>query len=404
MNKKRIIYVATIILAILYIFFGNKLVTKNTNDIDSLEDTYTKAKVTNIIEVKEEVALAGNDENDKDITVEFEAKIIDGKHKGEIVTLTQDIKYPNVENAIKLKAGDRILVILVYESQEGSSWQYVDRERMLPVLILGIIFFALLILFGKWKGVNTMLALCFIVLSIFMVFIPSILAGFNIYIMSIITCIFIVLVTAIIVYGIDEKSIATVLGCFGGVTVSLLLLCIMDSIIHISGYTSEESMFLLLLDLDNPINLKAIIFASIIIGAIGAIMDISIDISSSLREIANKIKEPTFSELFKSGITIGRDIIATMSNTLVLAYIGSSLSSVVLIAAYNTSLINLFNKEAIIVEILQALIGSLGLLFTIPLTSIICGIMYSHRGIKTEMKDIVQNIKRKFSKRNTKIS
>ena len=404
MNKKRIIYVATIILAILYIFFGNKLVTKNTNDIDSLEDAYTKAKVTNIIEVKEEVALAGNDENDKDITVEFEAKIIDGKHKGEIVTLTQDIKYPNAENAIKLKAGDRILVILVYESQEGSSWQYVDRERMLPVLILGIIFFALLILFGKWKGVNTMLALCFIVLSIFMVFIPSILAGFNIYIMSIITCIFIVLVTAIIVYGIDEKSIATVLGCFGGVTVSLVLLCIMDSIIHISGYTSEESMFLLLLDLDNPINLKAIIFASIIIGAIGAIMDISIDISSSLREIANKIKEPTFSELFKSGITIGRDIIATMSNTLVLAYIGSSLSSIVLIAAYNTSLINLFNKEAIIVEILQALIGSLGLLFTIPLTSIICGIMYSHRGIKTEMKDIVQNIKRKFSKRNTKIS
>ena len=209
----------------------------------------------------------------------------------------------------------------------------------------------------------------------------------------------IVIITTIIVYGIDKKSIATALGCFGGILVSLLLLLIMDSIIHISGYTSEEAMFMSLLDLEHPINLKAIVFASIIIGAIGAIMDISIDIAASLREISFKIKNPTFKEIFTSGITIGRDIIATMTNTLILAYVGSSLSSVVLIVAYNTSIVNLFNKEAIIIEILQALIGSLGLLFTIPLTTIICGIIYSNRGIKKEISDIKLGIKNKFVKR-----
>ena len=404
MIKKRVVYIVTIVLAVVYIILGNRIVTKRSNTVGSSEETLVNAKVTKILSVKEEISEAGSSEEDKDITVEFEAKLTGGKEKGKVVTLCQEIKYPNTENGVKLKVGDRILALEVGQNEEGTIWKYVDRERMTAVIILGIIFFALLILFGRWKGVNTILALCFIVLSIFMVFIPSILAGFNIYFMSILTCVYIVVTTIIIVYGIDEKSIATALGCFGGVTVSLILLAIMDSIIHLSGYTSEESMFLVLLDLDNPINLKAIIFASVIIGAIGAIMDISIDISSSLREISYKVQNPTFSEIFKSGITIGRDIIATMSNTLVLAYTGSCLSGVVLTAAYNTSLINLFNKEAIIIEILQALIGSLGLLFTIPLTSIICGIMYSHRGMKAEIKDITESIKKKFSKRLSKFN
>jgi len=400
MMKRRIIYVATIILSILYIFIGNKIVTPNSNNITAMDTEYTKAKVTRIVSVEERVAQAGSSEDDKDITVTFEAKITSKKYKGEIVKSEQKILYPNAENAVKLEKGDKILIVDAYQNEEGNvEWKYVDRERITPVIFLSIIFILLLVIFGKKKGLNTILALCFIILSIFTVFIPSILAGFNIYTMTIITCVFIVLSTSIIVYGINEKSIATVLGCFCGMLISLFLLLIMDSIIHLSGYTSEESMFLILLDLDSPINLKAIVFASIIIGAIGAIMDISIDISSSLREIASKINKPTFKEIFKSGITIGQDIIATMTNTLVLAYIGSCLSSVVLIVAYDTSLINLFNKEAIIVEILQALIGSLGLLFTIPFTSVICGIMYSHRGIKSEIIDIKENIKGKIMKR-----
>jgi len=400
MIKKRVIYVVTIILSILYIFIGNKVVTKNNGSVSTLDVEYTKAKVTKILSIEETVAQAGSTDKDKDITVTFEARIIGKENKGKIIEAQQIISYPNAENAVELEVGDKILILDAYEDDAGNIvWKYVDRERITPVILLGVIFVLLLIIFGKAKGMNTILALCFIILSIFAVFIPSILAGFNIYLMAIITCVFIVLSTSIIVYGINEKSIATVLGCLGGMLISLLLLLIMDSIIHLSGYTSEESMFLMLLDLENPINLKAIVFASIIIGAIGAIMDISIDIASSLREISYKVKDPTFKEIVKSGITIGQDIIATMTNTLVLAYIGSCLSSVVLIVAYDTSLINLFNKEAIIVEILQALIGSLGLLFTIPFTSVICGIMYSHRGIKKELIDIKDSIKNKVMKR-----
>ncbi len=404
MNKKRIIYVVTIILAVLYIFIGNKVISKNTNKVASMEDTYTKAKVTKILSITEENSLVGLTDDAKDVTIRFEAKLLGKENKGEIIQSEQIISYPNAENAVELKEGDKILVIEVGQTESGSIWKYIDRARINPVIFLGVIFLSLLIVFGKKKGLNTILALAFNVCSIFIVFVPSILAGYNIYLFCIMTCIYIILTTIIIVYGIDKKSIATALGCIAGIFLSIVILVIMDSIIHISGYTSEESMFMVLLNIENPIDLKAIVFASIIIGAIGAIMDISIDIASSLREIANKMKEPNFKEIFKSGITIGQDIIATMTNTLVLAYVGSSLSSIVLIVAYNTSMINLFNKEAIIIEIMQALVGSLGLLFTIPFTSVICGIMYSSKGAKHEIVEIKKNIVHKIKRRREEVN
>ena len=123
-------------------------------------------------------------------------------------------------------------------------------------------------------------------------------------------------------------------------------------------------------------DLRAIIFAAIIIGATGAVMDVAISIASSLGELAGQLESPTFAGLLKSGFAIGRDMMGTMANTLVLAYIGSSLATVVLIVAYNSSLLNILNKEMIVVEVEQALVGSLGILAAIPLTSLLAALVY----------------------------
>ena len=215
MNKKRIIYLITIICALLYIILGNRLISKNVNKVAAMDEPYVRAKVEKIVSITKEPSLAGLSEKDIDITVNFKAKIITGEHKDKIIQTEQLITYPNSENAVELKKGDKILVINVGETSEGIVWKYVDRERISPVIILGIVFLILLILFGKTKGLNTLLALAFTICSIFLVFIPSILAGYNIYVGCITTCTFIVITTVIIVYGIDKKSIATTLGCFG---------------------------------------------------------------------------------------------------------------------------------------------------------------------------------------------
>ena len=127
---------------------------------------------------------------------------------------------------------------------------------------------------------------------------------------------------------------------------------------------------------DNPLDLKALIFAAIIIGAVGAIMDVSISIAASLAELKEKLPEISMLELWKSGMTISKDIMGTMANTLILAYMGSCLTSVQLMVAYNSSLLDLFNREMIIVEMLQALVGSMGILLALPLTSLICAALY----------------------------
>ena len=151
---------------------------------------------------------------------------------------------------------------------------------------------------------------------------------------------------------------------------------ILDGMLELTGVVNDESVILLNIMPDNPLDLKALIFAAIIIGAVGAIMDVSISIASSLSELKEKLPEISMLELWKSGMTISRDIMGTMANTLILAYMGSCLTSVLLMVAYNSSLLDLFNRERIVVEMLQALVGSMGILLALPLTTLICAVLY----------------------------
>ena len=120
-----------------------------------------------------------------------------------------------------------------------------------------------------------------------------------------------------------------------------------------------------------------IIFAAIIISSMGAVMDVSMDISSSLHEIKKHKPNITFKEMLKSGLNIGSDIMGTMSNTLILAFIGKSLGTTLLILTYSSSLAEVFNKELVIIELLEGLIGSISILLTAPITSIICSYIYT---------------------------
>ena len=132
----------------------------------------------------------------------------------------------------------------------------------------------------------------------------------------------------------------------------------------------SKRLYLYNLRKDNPIDLKAIIFAMIIVGAVGAVMDVAMSIASSLCEINEKSPDLPARELLKSGLTIGRDIMGTMANTLVLAYIGSALCCMLLMVTYSSNVSQILNREQIAVEILQALAGSIGILAALPLTAI----------------------------------
>lgn len=390
MKKKLIIkpkmvavYLITILLSVVYIIVGHKLAIEGLTAFDGAQDTPIsyKAKVVQIMSKERQVPLEGVDGDDGGVNIIFTAKILSGEKKGETVTALQqtDPLYP-----IQMKeaeAGDKVLIYENTDSELNYDWLLGEYVRTDALIVLGILFCIGLLIFGRLKGVNTVISLVFTCLSIFIVFIPAVLSGQNIYMWSIATCIFIIVMTLLIINGADKKSLAAGIGCFSGVAMVGLLTLIMDQIIKLTGMVDDDSLHLYLLNEDRPINLKAIIFSAIIIGAIGAIMDVSVSIASSLKELQDQVEHVSFGMLLKSGITIGKDMMGTMANTLILAYIGSSLSVTLLLVAYSNSLLTLFNREMIVVEILNALVGSFGILLTIPLTSFICALFYSNHKI-----------------------
>lgn len=380
LNKNTLIYVSTIIVSIILLVIGNNMTTKDLAILKGMEGiTAEKAQVIKIIKVKSVEYNIGGEKPQEGKDIVFSAKIISGEQKSKLVTAVQSsdpftgIPLKNVE------AGDK--VVLYKLDNQNSEYDYVLGEylRTNSLLILGIIFFVLLIIFGRFKGFNTILSLIFTCLAIFTVLIPAVLQGFNIYFWSIITCVFIIAMSLLIIYGANKKSLASGIGCIVGVLISGILTLIMNSILHLTGLVSEESLYIIRMNPQHPIDLKAIIFAAIIIGSVGAIMDISMSLAASLAELSGKLEYSPFNLLVKSGMSIGRDMMGTMTNTLILAYIGSSLSAVLLLVSYNSSLVELLNKEMIVVEVLQALVGSIGILFTIPMTSLVCGYLFSER-------------------------
>ena len=369
-KKKRIIlYVLTIIISIAYIYFGRQIALQGYPEWENPAEEPMTVRVTEIV---------SDTITESERILVFNAQVLKGELKGETITSEQTIYanyYPQQE---PITVGDKVLVF-ANTYTEGMDWSMLEYYRSDKILILGIIFAVVILIFGRFKGVNTLISLAFTVLAVFAVFVPSVLSGQNIYVWAIVTCIYTIVMTMLLVNGADKKSFAAGMGCFLGVVIAGLLTVIMDKILMLTGMLNEDTLYLQMIQTQNPIDLKGIIFAAIVIGAMGAIMDVAMDISSSLNELRTNIPDISSSKLIKSGFNIGRDVMGTMANTLVLAYIGSSLSTTLLLVAYNVTFVELMNMELIVVELLQALVGSIGILMSIPMTSFICAAIYPKR-------------------------
>ena len=367
-RKIIITYALIIIFALLFLFIGNRITSDGMVALydDELLPT-VEARINRISDVVE----IHHTDWMSDIVIIFEATIIRGENQGEIVSATQVIINYFAAQPREVAQGDR--VVLIYTQGE---WHFFEYVRINTIIFLGVVFVALLLLFGRFKGLNAILSLGFTCVAIFAVFIPSILSGRNIYMWAIIVCVYVVIVTLLLLNGVNKKSLAAIVGCLGGILSAAILTLIMDRALVLTGMIDTDFVSLTFLPTANPINLNAIIFAGIIIGAVGAVMDVAVSISSSLWELKRTAPHLSFGEFLKSGINIGRDIMGSMTNTLVLAYIGSSLTVILLLIVYTDSLAELLSRELVIIELLKALIGGMGILLTMPLTAIVCAILY----------------------------
>ncbi|MCL2386854.1 MAG: YibE/F family protein, partial [Defluviitaleaceae bacterium] len=265
--------------------------------------------------------------------------------------------------------------LLIY-AEGREMFFFFDFLRIHFVGILAVVFFLLILFFGRAKGFTSLIALGFTCASIFFMFIPAILSGWNIYLATAVLCAYAVLFTLLLVVGPNAKAISATLGCFGGVLFAALLMLLTSEVLRISGLVDSTSQQLFVLPTPRPLDLRAIVFAGVIIGAVGAIMDVAMSIASALWEIGDSGGAKDFAGFFKAGINIGRDIMGTMLNTLILAYIGSSMTMILLLTGSTLPMLQLLNSEQIVVELIRALVGSFGMLLAIPLTAAICAWVY----------------------------
>ncbi len=339
---------------------------------------YAKARILEV-QTFEHEALA--ESQIKEISQQVGLKILSGKHKGEVV-IVDHMATSMMGGEMILKPGDKVILYVdenppPEESPDGGPlFNIADYARDLPIFWLAVFYALLLVVIGGIKGLKSLVSLVITILLIFFILFPLTLWGFSPLLVSIFIAGAVSLIVFRIIGGKTVKSLSAALGTLSGVAIAGILAFVVGKMIHLSGMSSEESR-ILLYSMNLKIDYQGLLFGSILLGALGAVMDIGMSIASAVDEVRKVHPEANFQNLFNAGMNVGRDVMGTMSNTLILAYTGSALPLLLLLIANKVSFSKIINLEMIASEVVRALAGSIGLVLCIPITALISAILYS---------------------------
>jgi len=387
MIKKRIpilllIFLIVIISLLFYYFINHYNRDMSTNN---QEITYVRAKVLEVIssDLTEEGYIPGVYIGTQELKIE----ILSGKFKGQKLILTNSRLHGDL--VYDVVAEDGMEIVLAVKEREGQSPSIgVDtyaRDKVLYILIFLFIF--ALIGVGRIKGLMALISLVITGLLIAFFMLPLMFRGYSPILLAVITASIVIFLSLMLIGGFNKKSLAAIIGTSAGVVIAGIISLISGKMAHLTGITGEASEQLIYIVGSFPINIKGIMFAGIIISSLGAVMDVGMSIASVVFEIHNKAPELSKAELFKSGMNVGKDIMGTMANTLILAFAGCSLSIMILLMAYNMPYFRAINLNIVSTEIIQGLSGSIGLILTVPITSIVSALFISNSSRKNFNND-----------------
>ncbi|MDU3722897.1 MAG: YibE/F family protein [Clostridium celatum] len=360
-NKKNIIWIISIASLFIFLIIFNKTLSYNKPEDRPVGIEYAKAEVINII--SEEL------EPDPDFPYinigkqNLELKIISGERKDEIVSVNNFIG--RVDNK-PAKVGTKY-IISSYDNFITTVIVNYSRETAIYTLVF--IFMLIVIFIGGLKGIKSIFSLGVTMVCVIFLFIPLIIRGINPIIASIVIVILSTGVTMLSLNGFSKKTVVACLSCILCTAIAGVLAYLFGVITNISSFNTNEAQDLLFVAQNTSLRVKELLFAGIIIVSLGAIMDTTMSITSSIFEMNEINNKLTSSQLFKSGMNIGRDVMGTMTNTLILAFTGSSINIVVIYFMYNLPYMQLINIDVIVIEIIQGLAGGIALVLSIPIAA-----------------------------------
>lgn len=323
-----------------------------------------------------------------DTVQEVKIEILEGVYENEEFTTNYNLSY-DIDGKIlgyELEVGDKVIVQIVEDENGNVAVTVQELSRNGYIILMMGLFLVSIVLVGGKQGIKAIMGLIVTILAVYFILIKGIYAGHNAILTTLLTTMMIIGFTFVIIGGLSKKILAAALGTLGGIISSGIVAVIFAHLAKLSG-AGEEAIQLSMNITTVNFNFRALIFAGIVIAALGACMDVGMSIASSLDEIKNKTKDISWKELFKSGMNIGKDVIGTMTNTLILAYVGGALTLTLLFLACNMGMSEILNKETIAQEVISAIAGSMGVVFTVPITALIYSVLNRRKTVYKTTSD-----------------
>ena len=298
-------------------------------------------------------------------------EILGGRFKGQ-QSKGVNMLSGSLESDKMYEPGDVALVVISYSGDEILSVVMSDHFRLNKELILGLMFIVLLICFAGKPGFRAVYSFLITILTIWKIMVPAYLRGVNPIWCGILITAFLTVLIIFLVYGFDKKTIAASSGALLGVLVTCVIGCVFTNAFKIHGAVMSYSESLLYSGYQD-LNLTKIFMSGIFIGASGAMMDLSVDITSAVYEVIQKKPEIGWREAARSGMNVGRAAMGTMTTTLLLAYSGGYIALLMTFMAQGTPVVNILNYKYVSAEILDTVVGSFGLVTVAPFTALTSG-------------------------------
>ena len=380
-DKKTIIVLVIAALIFFGAFFSlhSEDILKDTNDIfwpygDEIVE-FEKAKVMEI--VSEEIEYDELIENAAVGKQELSVIVKSGRYKGENMIVQN---YFGAYYGVPVEVGDGVTLTIKTHS-DGAYTGTVYEFNRIPILaaVIGL-FFVVVVIIGGRTGLKSLIGLVFTLVCLFSILIPLIIKGVQPIPVTFIMCAYIALVCFTILGGVHRKTISAFLGTVSGTFFAMIFGLAGQYIAKIDGLRLEDAEPLVQLKYNGgSMYIRGLLVASIIICALGAVMDVAMSISSALEEV--HAANPSFgrNELFRSGMNIGRDMVGTMTNTLILAFLGGEFTLMIFLYARDLTFYHMFSTAFIAIETISGISSSIGMVLAIPLTAFISSSLISKR-------------------------
>ena len=368
-RKKAVRYLIYLLLVCVFAVFVFKLnQVEKTELVVRTGQTFEKGKVTEILQ--DNLDSNGTRVGEQKVRV----KMLTGVRKGEELDVTSSSGYLF---GAACTVGMKVIVIQSVAGKTTIASVY-SQDREWVIYIFALLYLLALCIIGGKQGIKGCLGLIFTFFCVIFVYLPLVYLGYSPFWSAVFICFLTTLVTMYLIGGPTKKTCAATLGTLAGVVLAGISAWCFSKASGISGYNVSDIETLMTLWNTNRIQVGGLLFSGLLISCLGAVMDVAMSISSAIDEIYKQNSSLTRKELFKAGMRVGRDMMGTDSNTLILAFAGSSVSTLLLDYAYDLPYQQIINSNNIGIAIMQGLAGSFGIVLSVPLTVLICTILF-HR-------------------------